>query len=56
MAILRSLGANLFTFLCPIVISPLEISSKPATERNKVDFPHPEGPIITINSPFSFLY
>ena len=31
--------------------SGLELS--PATIRNVVDFPQPEGPTITINSPFS---
>src|SRR5262245_48144898 len=32
---------------------PLVIFSRPATIRSVVDFPHPEGPTSTINSPFS---
>ena len=32
-------------------IVPLEIFSSPATIRKVVDFPHPEGPTNTMNSP-----
>jgi hypothetical protein len=35
----------------PIEIVPLVIFSSPATIRNVVDFPHPEGPTNTMNSP-----
>jgi hypothetical protein len=35
----------------PIVIVPPVISSTPAMERSAVDFPHPEGPTSTMNSP-----
>src|SRR5215471_534813 len=33
--------------------SPLSARSSPATRRNNVDFPHPEGPSKTRNSPTS---
>ena len=34
-----------------MLISPPEISSKPANMRSSVDLPHPEGPTNTTNSP-----
>jgi hypothetical protein len=30
---------------------PPVISSSPATDRSAVDFPHPDGPTSTMNSP-----
>jgi hypothetical protein len=35
----------------PMAMSPPEISSSPATMRNSVDLPQPEGPTMTTNSP-----
>ena len=46
-----SLGFRPFTILSPIIISPPEIVSKPATILSVVDLPHPEGPTKTQNSP-----
>jgi hypothetical protein len=37
-------------------ISPVVGRSNPAIIRNVVDFPHPEGPTITKNSPSLTLY
>ena len=37
----------------PILIRPLVISSSPAIMRSRVDFPQPEGPTSTTNSPSS---
>ncbi len=51
MAMLRSLGSTSFTTRPPIAISPSVTVSSPATMRSNVDFPHPEGPTITMNSP-----
>jgi hypothetical protein len=34
-----------------MAISPLEIASSPAIIRSKVDFPQPDGPRMTMNSP-----
>jgi hypothetical protein len=33
-----------------MAISPLVISSRPATMRSRVDLPQPDGPTITMNS------
>src|SRR6266511_1395613 len=49
----RSFGETSFTTRSPIRISPEEISSIPATIRNAVVLPHPEGPTSTMNSPSS---
>src|SRR3954454_822351 len=53
MAISRSLGWTLFTTRSPIEIVPEVIFSRPASIRNKVDLPHPEGPTSTTNAPSS---
>src|SRR4029450_1357582 len=50
MAILRSFGGTSFTRRSPMYISPAEMSSSPATIRNVVVLPHPEGPTNTTNS------
>ena len=42
-----------FTRLPLIYKSPEEISSSPATILKVVDFPQPDGPANTMNSPFS---
>jgi hypothetical protein len=47
----RSRGSNRFTTLPPMAISPPEISSSPAISLRSVDFPQPEGPSTTTNSP-----
>src|SRR5512132_2509602 len=47
----RSLGGTLLTTRPPIAISPLLISSRPASIRNSVDLPQPDGPTSTVNSP-----
>src|SRR5882672_4256828 len=47
----RSFGATLLTTRPPIFTSPPEISSRPATMRNSVLLPQPEGPTSTQNSP-----
>jgi hypothetical protein len=51
MAMSRSAGSVLLTTLSDIFTSPLEISSSPATMRSSVDFPQPDGPTSTMNSP-----
>jgi hypothetical protein len=51
-AIPRSFGSSSLTTRPPIEIVPLVIFSRPATIRSVVDFPHPEGPTSTMNSPF----
>src|SRR5262245_20793151 len=53
MAMSRSLGATSLTTFEPIEIVPEEISSRPAIMRNSVDFPQPDGPTSTQNSPSS---
>src|ERR1700733_11922231 len=53
MAMSRSLGGTAFTTLLPIAISPDVMFSSPASMRNKVDLPQPEGPTSTTNSPSS---
>src|SRR5262252_1636481 len=47
----RSRGSSRFTTLPPMAISPPEISSRPAIILRSVDFPQPEGPSTTRNSP-----
>src|SRR3546814_16590311 len=34
-----------------MMMRPAVSSSSPATARNSVDLPHPDGPTITVNSP-----
>src|SRR5215510_11500884 len=51
MATLRFTGSMKFTSRPPITISPESASSRPATARRIVLFPHPEGPSRTRNSP-----
>src|ERR1700761_4186843 len=48
---LRSAGSRSGTSRAPIAIDPDEVASKPAIIRNVVDFPQPEGPSRTRNSP-----
>src|SRR5665811_2310578 len=47
----RSRGGTPFTTRPPIEIVPSVGSSRPAMRRRAVDFPHPEGPTRTRNSP-----
>src|SRR5271163_794708 len=49
----RSLGWTLLTTRSPIEIVPEVIFSSPASIRNSVDLPQPEGPTRTTNSPSS---
>ena len=42
-----------FTTRSPILSTPSEMSSRPATIRSAVVFPHPDGPTRTMNSPSS---
>ena len=51
MAMSRSFGGRSFTTRSPIKMVPPVISSSPAIDRSAVDFPHPEGPTSTMNSP-----
>src|SRR6476646_645448 len=51
MAMSRSGGGRSVTSRSPIEIVPSVISSSPAIIRRRVDFPHPEGPTSTMNSP-----
>src|SRR5258708_5984396 len=51
MATSRSRAGVVFISRSPIRSSPPVISSRPATMRNAVDFPHPDGPTSTMNSP-----
>src|SRR5229473_2057316 len=53
MAMLRSFGGTRFTTRPAIAISPAVKSSSPAIIRSMVDFPHPEGPTSTTNSPWA---
>src|SRR5215472_9338126 len=50
MAISRSIGARSFTTFSPIRTSPAVMVSRPATMRNVVVLPHPDGPTRTTNS------
>ena len=47
----RERGGRSFTTVSPIMISPSDIDSRPAIIRSSVDFPHPDGPTSTTNSP-----
>jgi len=47
----RSTGGRSLTTLSPMRISPLVISSRPATIRSAVVFPQPDGPTRIRNSP-----
>jgi len=47
----RAFGGMLLTTLSPMRISPLVISSRPASIRKSVVLPQPEGPTSTTNSP-----
>src|SRR5215470_17916339 len=47
----RSLGGRSFTTRSPIEMVPEVTSSRPAMDRSAVDFPQPEGPTSTMNSP-----
>src|SRR4051812_36195223 len=51
MAMSRSRGASSFMRSPPMISSPSVISSNPATIRNAVDFPQPDGPTRIMNSP-----
>src|SRR2546421_6619289 len=51
MATSRSLGRRSVTLRPPMKISPQVTSSSPAMSRRMVDFPHPDGPTSTMNSP-----
>jgi len=51
MAMSRSFGGTRFTTLPPIAISPEVTFSSPASMRRSVDFPQPDGPTSTTNSP-----
>src|SRR5713226_5094203 len=51
MATSRSFGDRSVTVRSPIEISPAVTSSSPATNLRTVDFPHPDGPTSTMNSP-----
>src|ERR1700739_2671459 len=53
MAISRSLGWTLLTTRSPIEIVPEVMFSSPASIRNKVDLPQPEGPTSTTKAPSS---
>src|SRR5436309_16130376 len=50
MAMSRSMGGSSFTTLLPITTSPEVIDSSPATMRNVVVLPQPDGPTSTKNS------
>src|SRR5262245_21768623 len=49
----RSFGWTLLTTRSPIEIVPEVMFSRPASMRSSVDFPQPEGPTSTTNSPSS---
>ncbi len=51
MAMSRARGSSPFTTLPAISMVPAVISSSPATMRRSVDFPQPDGPTMTRNSP-----
>src|SRR6202041_3560054 len=53
MAMSRSLGWTLLTTRSPIEIVPEVMFSSPASIRNKVDLPQPEGPTRTTKAPSS---
>src|ERR1700745_1099410 len=47
----RSFDSMSLTTLPSMAMVPEEISSSPASMRNSVDLPHPDGPTSTMNSP-----
>ena len=49
----RSLGSWPVTSAPPMKMAPLPTSSSPATAESSVDFPQPDGPSSTVNSPGS---
>ena len=51
MAMSRSRGDSVFTTRSPIFITPVLMSSSPATIRSAVVLPQPDGPTSTRNSP-----
>ncbi len=51
MAMSRSRAGTSLTRRSPILMSPSVTSSRPASIRSAVDFPHPEGPTRIMNSP-----
>ncbi len=51
MATPRCLGGSRLTTLPPMLQVPSDISSSPAIILRRVDFPEPEGPTRTANSP-----
>ena len=53
MAMSRSFGGTLLTTRPAIAISPEVIVSSPAIMASSVDFPQPDGPTSTMNSPGS---
>src|SRR5271169_4711179 len=53
MAMSRSLGWTLLTTRSPMEIVPEVIFSSPASIRNRVDLPQPEGPTSTTKAPSS---
>src|SRR5581483_8638670 len=55
MAMSRSFGARSSTTLPPIRIEPPVAVSRPAISRRRVDFPQPDGPTSTMNSPSSMV-
>src|SRR5438477_9362630 len=50
MAMSRSFGGSRFTTRSPMRMVPEVTSSRPATSRNVVDLPQPDGPTSTTNS------
>jgi hypothetical protein len=53
MAMPRLAAGTSFMRWPSIIMSPPEIGSSPAIIRSSVDFPQPEGPTNTVNSPGS---
>ena len=53
MAMSRSLAWTVVTSRSPMWIVPSSTGSSPASIRSVVDFPHPDGPTRTRNSPSS---
>ena len=51
MATSRSRGCTWFTTSPSTTISPAVMASRPASMRNSVDLPQPDGPTSTTNSP-----
>ena len=47
----RSFGIRSVTWVSPMKTSPAVTSSRPARIRRIVDFPQPDGPTSTMNSP-----